>query len=353
MANKNINTATALSTITSGDKVFVSDEGTSLRKADIAAIAKYIVENYAGSTVAGTAQSIKTVLDAHESTKYGLDTANAINIPENADFNTYTTPGNYYVPSATISGTISNYPPHPAAAGTLRVEGVSGTGRKQYFKPWNSARSYQRSYYNNAWTLWFSDDTVMQYYITSTMGGFDGLDSKLANMGASQSYIASVQDSGPDNGGSSSKPDGNNFWFVFGTVNSSGLYAQQTATSFTGTIYRRSKQNSNAWGEWLPFYSGPMRSVKIALSANSSVTVNLANSSRIVAYSITNNVNSQGAFLVSTTSTGSVVFSKISGGEMISASSNASGKITFTSTAPSGGGTLAFLCFEGSVSEAT
>ena len=46
------------------DQVFVSDAGTSLKKADIAAIAKYIVENYAGSTIGGSAQSVQAAIGA-------------------------------------------------------------------------------------------------------------------------------------------------------------------------------------------------------------------------------------------------------------------------------------------------
>lgn len=46
------------------DQVFVSDAGTSLKKADIAAIAKYIVENYAGSTIGGSAQSVQAAIAA-------------------------------------------------------------------------------------------------------------------------------------------------------------------------------------------------------------------------------------------------------------------------------------------------
>lgn len=190
------------------------------------------------------------------SNTYGLDTGTSTSIPENADFNSYTTPGNYYVASATLAGTIQNYPPHPANAGTLKVEGTSGSGRKQYFKPWNSPRSYQRSYYNSAWTPWFSADTVMQYYITTTMGGFDGLDSLLTGMGASQAYIASVADNGSSDGGSNSRPTSSNFWLVFGTINANGKYAQQLAMSFdnSGNIYRRIRNNSDTWSAWKTFF---------------------------------------------------------------------------------------------------
>lgn len=46
------------------DQVFVSDAGTSLKKADIAAIAKYIVENYVSSTIGGSAQSVQAAIGA-------------------------------------------------------------------------------------------------------------------------------------------------------------------------------------------------------------------------------------------------------------------------------------------------
>ena len=60
------------------DQVFVSDAGTSLKKADIAAIAKYIVENYAGSTIGGSAQSVQAAIGAlNSSINFGVNTSAA------------------------------------------------------------------------------------------------------------------------------------------------------------------------------------------------------------------------------------------------------------------------------------
>lgn len=53
-----------MTAVDAADQVFVSDAGTSLKKADIAAIAKYIVENYAGSTIGGSAQSVQAAIGA-------------------------------------------------------------------------------------------------------------------------------------------------------------------------------------------------------------------------------------------------------------------------------------------------
>lgn len=49
--------------LTSSDK-FVLDDGTNVMKIDYNALAKAIIEQYAGSTLAGSAQSVKAALDA-------------------------------------------------------------------------------------------------------------------------------------------------------------------------------------------------------------------------------------------------------------------------------------------------
>lgn len=60
-------------------------------------VAKYIMENYNGSTLAGSAQTPKAAIDA-------LNSKNILNlgtsIPANSDLNNYTTFGNYFSSSA-------------------------------------------------------------------------------------------------------------------------------------------------------------------------------------------------------------------------------------------------------------
>ena len=72
------------------DQVFVSDAGTSLKKADIAAIAKYIVENYAGSTIGGSAQSVQAAIGALNSRLPHLNYINASSFEEATSLQTDT-----------------------------------------------------------------------------------------------------------------------------------------------------------------------------------------------------------------------------------------------------------------------
>jgi hypothetical protein len=90
--------------VDAADQIFVSDAGTSLKKADIAAIAKYIVENYAGSTISGSAQSVQAAIGALNSrTNYkviqtqlnlpssvSIDAGSIVPVFSNADLRTYT-----------------------------------------------------------------------------------------------------------------------------------------------------------------------------------------------------------------------------------------------------------------------
>lgn len=59
--------------LTSSDK-FVLDNGTNVMKIDYNALAKAIIEQYTGSTLAGSAQSVKAALDALNSNKAASNT---------------------------------------------------------------------------------------------------------------------------------------------------------------------------------------------------------------------------------------------------------------------------------------
>ena len=52
---KNINGVDAITSIDSSDSILVSDQGTSLRKINYNTLAKAIIEQYNGSTLAGSA----------------------------------------------------------------------------------------------------------------------------------------------------------------------------------------------------------------------------------------------------------------------------------------------------------
>lgn len=64
MAQQNINSATVATTITGSDSVFISKNDNALQKIDYDLLAKAIIEQYTGSTLGGSARSLKTAIDA-------------------------------------------------------------------------------------------------------------------------------------------------------------------------------------------------------------------------------------------------------------------------------------------------
>ena len=64
MEDKNVNTVTAATAVAAGDSLLVSKSNTTLQKIDYNLLAKAIIEQYTGSTLAGSAQSLKSALDA-------------------------------------------------------------------------------------------------------------------------------------------------------------------------------------------------------------------------------------------------------------------------------------------------
>ena len=108
--------------LTSSDK-FVLDNGTNVMKIDYNALAKAIIEQYTGSTLAGSAQSVKAALDALNSkTLASLGTS----IPVNSNLNGYTSPGRYYAGDTTG---ITNVPVANATAIDLLVFPRASAGR--------------------------------------------------------------------------------------------------------------------------------------------------------------------------------------------------------------------------------
>jgi hypothetical protein len=72
-------------------------------------VAKYIVENYNGSTILGSAQTVKDAFTSLKNSAYDLSKGTVI--PSGANLDTYfATPGTYYSPSATITNSLVNCP---------------------------------------------------------------------------------------------------------------------------------------------------------------------------------------------------------------------------------------------------
>lgn len=91
---------------------FAVDQASSnvTNKIDYNALARAIIEQYTGSTIGGAAQSVKAAVDTLNS-NITIDASNKhTRIPPGSDFNSYTTPGVYYVTSDSDGATMVNAP---------------------------------------------------------------------------------------------------------------------------------------------------------------------------------------------------------------------------------------------------
>lgn len=119
----------------------VTSAGASV-KATAANLAKYIIETYNGSTVAGSAQSVKSALDSLNSKIYSYKTG--------VSFDTLTSTGFYYCETMTDrpSTTYSAY-------GVIVIATAGATVVKQIAYPMaGEGYWYMRHYSNSDWSVW-------------------------------------------------------------------------------------------------------------------------------------------------------------------------------------------------------
>lgn len=109
MADTNI-TIPELGSLTAGQlsDLLLVTRGTTGYKMLVSDIAKTIIETYAGSSLAGSAQSVKAALDSLNSSYWAL--VGGIEIPVNSNIDTYTTPGSYGTSSSANARTMSGLP---------------------------------------------------------------------------------------------------------------------------------------------------------------------------------------------------------------------------------------------------
>lgn len=138
---------------------FATDNGSQTTKIDYDKLAKAIIEQYSGSTLAGSAQSVKAALDGLADGSTLLSYADATAISSDDDLDSYTEPGLLYAGSNTIASSLSNSP--VSVAFKLEVEASTGgtgsvaTGRIQRLYPWNNLDVYQRRYsVSSGWAAW-------------------------------------------------------------------------------------------------------------------------------------------------------------------------------------------------------
>lgn len=148
---------TAVTSVAAADFARVVTSAGASVKATFANVAKYIVETYNGSTVAGSAQSVKSALDSLNSKTFTLDPVNkATGLNGNENLNSFTTPALYRSGGSSVSANIQNTPVTNAGY-ALYVIPVSTSFVMQIALIANTPasicfRTYRSN--NNTWSSW-------------------------------------------------------------------------------------------------------------------------------------------------------------------------------------------------------
>lgn len=126
-------------------------------RALVSDVAKKIIEDYAGSTLAGSAQSVQAALAALNSKKYELGSTPGNFLNNNDDLNQFYTPGNFACKTNVTASSLSNCP--TTSAFKLIVEYATGNGTPcQTIIEYNTGTRYYR-YTTKAdgtgWSPWY------------------------------------------------------------------------------------------------------------------------------------------------------------------------------------------------------
>ena len=148
---------TQKSTLTTSDYIRVVGTDNESYKQLVSDVAKKIIEDYAGSSLAGSSQSVKSAVDALNSNTFALVNSSLTSIPNGADLDSYTTAGNYYVVNATTAASLSNTP-YTSGLFRLIVSEITGPSRVQIILTANTSDKimYYRSSTNSgtSWSTW-------------------------------------------------------------------------------------------------------------------------------------------------------------------------------------------------------
>ena len=155
------------------DTLLIKDTaGAANKRTPFSGVWTWIVNKMTNAVIANLETTNKMIIPAINelnSKTYLLQGGAAI--PENADMDTYTTPGNYYVISNTQAATLSNSP-FENNAFILKVEYANGvTNPRQIFTEYSTGRKAIRfiSSSGGSWSDWlyFSDDATVLAHVIS------------------------------------------------------------------------------------------------------------------------------------------------------------------------------------------
>ena len=202
---KNIISVDEASSIASGNNVYINQDN-KLMQIDYDTLATAILNKLSTQSFNSLNTSSKLVLDAiNELNGKSWLLQGGTAIPENADMDTYTTPGNYYVISNTQAATLSNSP-FENNAFILKVEYANGvTYPRQIFTEYSTGRKAIRfiSSSGGSWSDWlyFSDDDTVQTntesYVYTASGEYSADCNDITRPGLHKNIISSTAVNSP------------------------------------------------------------------------------------------------------------------------------------------------------------
>lgn len=141
----------AITTITQSDLIRAVTAAGASRRITVANLAKAIIENYTGSSLAGSSQSVKAALDSLNSK---LLVGVGVSIPENSDLNDFKTPGIYRISGTSVASSTANIP--KSQAGKLIVMNTSNANYIiQEYQPYNAINEVYRRRHTDSWSVWY------------------------------------------------------------------------------------------------------------------------------------------------------------------------------------------------------
>ena len=301
-------------------------------------LAKAIIEQYTGTTLNGSAQSVKSFINAF----VGIDK----NIASGTDLNDLTTPGIYGCQNSSVASTLLNNP-EPARGFSLFVMRKSDTLLSQIIVA--TSMIYTRTMINNGWQSWYKYEGVGTTLEKSIPANAD-LNSYNAEgvYFAPTSAITSTLVNLPDTA------EGAGFSLRVYALSATSCCQILQMAGTQRKVYVRSSSAGN-WGIWcrLPDYEKEVEPIAnrikrlgyrhFYIGSNTSATFSIDNSAHVKMIVTSTVAACMGEFLIVSTSVGNLRVVELYKGVNLSIDTSAQGKITVTNGSTSAGIHIKFL----------
>ena len=247
-----LNELTVQNSITSGEKFIVAGSSSEVQ-VDYATLARAIIEQWTGSSLGGSNQSLKTIIDEINGNYLPTKALAPVMLTTNGtDLNNITTAGVYYCNNNTIAASFLNCPTTYTFRLNVYTVGVKDSGTYAYviqeIIPYNSTVIYRRRCATgataNVWT--YGDWTVLSDP-TAYRGVAIPANSDLNTYNTPGKYVSG--DTANTNTLTNCPVTGNGFTMTVEV--SSATYFKQIIIDNSMNIYLRRLTSGGTWGTWL------------------------------------------------------------------------------------------------------